>query len=253
MGSLGRLAHVATDGFILSYIYAPLSEGPEMQIERSITDQPYTYLASGSQSFVFISQDGNYILKFFRENRWKPRYFGKNASRLEGRAATYASVKEAFAHLRDESALIALHLTKTSELGTVIIHDKNHIAHTIDLNTVAFAVQKRAMNLGEYLETASYEKGKAVIDEVLALMKRRFAHGLRDKDPHPINNFGVIDERVVDIDIGGFARDPSKGETYFYFEELEITRKKLLPWIKRHTPLLESHANQAITTLQHNH
>ena len=251
--ALGRIAHVATDGFILSYIYAPLPPGEEIELAEEISAQPYTYLGSGSQSFAFVSQDEKYVLKFFRENRWKSRIFSNREKRIEGRRATYASLREAQAHLKSETALVALHLHTTKTLPTITIFDKNHIAHKIDLNSVAFAIQKKAEPMESYLKRASFEQGKTAIDDVFSLMQRRFAHGLRDKDPHPINNFGVIDGKVIDIDIGGFARDPSKGDHYFYNEELEMARKKLLTWVLRHAPLLESHTNQTITTLQNTH
>ena len=68
-----RLSHFLTDDFSYSNITSNLQRPCEWDVaidERDWTetdkalDQPYTYLESGSQSCVFISEDKKYILNF---------------------------------------------------------------------------------------------------------------------------------------------------------------------------------------------
>src|SRR5579871_1274024 len=66
-----------TDRFMISKItsnrpYDPLFEvtgqsgEAESEVRRALS-QKYTYLAAGGQAFVFLSEDGNYVIKFFKQ------------------------------------------------------------------------------------------------------------------------------------------------------------------------------------------
>ena len=67
-----RLCHRATDGFALVNIYSPKGSDHGLQTDFPLSisnvnlDQPFYYLNSGSQSYVFLSNDGQTILKFFK-------------------------------------------------------------------------------------------------------------------------------------------------------------------------------------------
>ena len=65
-----RLCHKATDGFAIVNIYAPPGDNSkrhraEMPDPKLLT-QTYRYLNCGSQSYIFVSEDGKTILKFFK-------------------------------------------------------------------------------------------------------------------------------------------------------------------------------------------
>ena len=66
------------DGFALSKIQSDLKPDPRWKQGSSteeiqpILSQPFSYLGKGSQCYVFESQDGNYVLKFFRHRRYQP-------------------------------------------------------------------------------------------------------------------------------------------------------------------------------------
>ncbi len=73
---LGRVYYRATDDFRLGNMThntsprfewntAPL-DTEQMAVVRTILDQPYRYLGKGAQSYAFLSEDGNYVLKFFK-------------------------------------------------------------------------------------------------------------------------------------------------------------------------------------------
>jgi len=75
-----RLSHTLTDGFGPTNITSNLPyhskwdvtiEQEDIEEAEQALFQPYHYLESGSQSFVFISEDGEYILKFFKHKRWR--------------------------------------------------------------------------------------------------------------------------------------------------------------------------------------
>jgi hypothetical protein len=73
------------DGFALRDIQSILPFNPQYPpIELTDLDQKYldeainqnyTYLARGGQCFVFVSEDNNYVLKFFKHNKRRPRFY----------------------------------------------------------------------------------------------------------------------------------------------------------------------------------
>ena len=77
-----RAYYRLTDDFRLSNISYPLPFQENLQIpplaelERAqiinILSQNYSYLGKGAQSYAFRSQDGQYVLKFFKFKHLKP-------------------------------------------------------------------------------------------------------------------------------------------------------------------------------------
>jgi hypothetical protein len=78
---LGRLYYRLTDGFTIGNITATFAYHPEWEttplnvdeenfLEEAL-NQPYTYLAKGCQAYVFQSQDGKYVVKFFKYQRFR--------------------------------------------------------------------------------------------------------------------------------------------------------------------------------------
>ena len=58
--------------------YSPLNVVASNSVIDSILDQPFTYIGKGRQSFVFLSEDKKYVLKFVRQDRLKVPLFSKD-------------------------------------------------------------------------------------------------------------------------------------------------------------------------------
>src|SRR5271156_5010255 len=78
---LGRLYFRLTGGFTIANISSdfsfqpqwevrPLLEGEQAEFDKA-TSQPFYYLGKGCQSYVFASQDGKYVIKFFKYQRYR--------------------------------------------------------------------------------------------------------------------------------------------------------------------------------------
>lgn len=78
---LGRLYYQLTAGFTLSNISSdfpfqpqwevrPLMASEEAEFFKAL-NQPYSYLGKGCQSYVFASEDGKYVIKFFKYQRYR--------------------------------------------------------------------------------------------------------------------------------------------------------------------------------------
>ncbi|NRA90785.1 MAG: hypothetical protein HRU43_06640 [Simkaniaceae bacterium] len=255
-----RLSHHLTDGFSYPNISSSLPYQPHFDVETKKGDletlkvalsQPYRYLESGSQSFVFISDDGEFVIKFFKHKRWRinpfykhlplPSRFAKRRSRWiekkkETVAATFGSCKTAYTEFRDETGVIFVHLNKTPLFQkTLKIKDKLGFKQRIPLEKVEFVVQRKAIPTNAYLlqlkEEGKIFEAKKALQELFAFTEMRAKKGYSDKDPHLIHNFGFLGGKAVEIDIGGFHKDPKKDLTYFYSKEVKKIRRKLLPWI----------------------
>src|SRR5579872_1148087 len=72
-----------TDGFSLSLIEGPLPlkemdriDWDPVSIEQALS-QPFHYLGKGRQSFVFASEDGKWVLKFFNQKYFQDPWYVK--------------------------------------------------------------------------------------------------------------------------------------------------------------------------------
>lgn len=119
---------------------------------------------------------------------------------------------------------------------------------------MAFILQSYAKPIPETLlelkKNHQKEKAEQLINHLLGYLLLRREKGFTDKDPNFLSNFGLIDTRVVSLDIGGLIKDPKKDLSYFYGHELEKVKRKLLPLLKRYYPELADYADKRIQDLQ---
>ena len=90
---------------------------------------------------------------------------------------------------------------------------------------------------------------KKALFSLLAFTVKRAEKGYSDKDPHLIRNFGFIDGKAVEIDIGGFHHDPKKDLVYFHTHEMRRIERKLLPWIEENYPELAPYTKEELAKL----
>ena len=165
---LKKFCYDRTDGFALYKIFSTLTFSPEWERPASsesteldkILSQPFHYLARGAQSFVFVAEDGETVLKFFRLSsmrlpKWmtwvsfplplEPFRLKKLMEKRRALDKDFQSYKIAFENLKDETGLIYLHLNKTNHLKKRLkFYDKLGIGYGIDLDDMHFLVQKKA-------------------------------------------------------------------------------------------------------------
>lgn len=271
-----RLSHALTDDFGYASITSNLPDDPRWdcptrhedhaELERALS-QPYNYLESGSQSYAFVSQDGKYVIKFFKHKRWrlnpliaslplppslKARRDHWVRKKKETVASTFQSCITSYQEFREETGVIFVHLNKKGPFGqNLIVRDRIGFKHLIDLKEVEFILQRKAIPTHEYLldlkNKGMDKEAEKAIRDLIAFTAYRAHKGYSDKDPHLIRNFGFIDGKATQIDIGGFHRDPKKDLRYFYSHELLKIRAKLIPWLVENYPELASSAEQSFS------
>ena len=223
--ALARLTRKATDGFAMAKIEGTLLPGLAQDgalPPEEIFAGPLTYFARGLQCFAFLSADGQYILKVLNNCnhqkaalcRWIPGMQDAAKAAEEKAAQLFASYEIAFEALREETALLYVHLHPTEHLNKrVTLIDRLGIAHTLDLDKAGFMVQKRAKLFYPYLaerrDNGDLAGAQKAVEATLQALLARCKKGVWDNDPLFRTNFGFVEGRPVEIDVGCFSLDPA--------------------------------------------
>lgn len=245
-----------TDGFRIDKITSYLAYHPEWEIGiqeselnslKKCFEKPFRYLGKGAQSFVFASEDGQYVIKFFRydhmgDETWLgylPFTRVKNrVTKLKNKLEQdFNSYKIAYDYLKDEAGLIYIHLNKTQGLfDSIQLIDKLGICHTLKLDGLEFVLQKRASlfvpTLQEMIKEGQIEEAKSLISQLISYLKTRCDKQIFDKDPDLFTNFGVVKGRVVQIDVGRFKHqvcDHTQDEIIRITDKLHHLLKEISP------------------------
>lgn len=261
---LSLLAIKRTDGFSIDKIHGELVEGRASALTDEISAklaQPYRYLAKGRQCFVFASEDGKHVLKFLNYNRFYfPRplssfsLFKDYADRRRCRyRKTVDSLTLAAERLSQETGIEYLHLHKSETLPVIELIGPAGSRRTIDLNSVAFVLQKRADTaIFEKLASIAQEKGEEglqkSLSDVLSLLQRRCALGIADDDRDIEINFAFSGEDPQLIDPGRlFLSEDLNTKAGKYFE-MQAATKKLYKWLSLHYPSSANWLKSEITS-----
>lgn len=236
-----------TDGFKVTNIHSNLKEQSRWQTEKKATEplspifsQTFFYLGSGGQAYAFVSEDGKYVVKFFKQHHWGPLAKEKKKKKL---FRDFSSYKLAFEELEEETGLVFIHLNKTDHLQSQLkIVDKLNIAHTIDLDKVEFIVQKWATPSYEHLDKLAQEKdlgrAKQAIDSIVSVILSRSQKGIYDEDAKIHRNFGFIENRAIVFDVGRFKKDPRRLDPKTQKEDLKKITSRLKTHLEEVSPQL---------------
>jgi hypothetical protein len=253
-------------GFSIDKIASKLSYNPAWEIEpiterqqellvQKIFPQTFYYLASGNQCYAFVSEDGQYVLKFFKMQHLFPggwlhhfpfslleRLGFKNAPRqaffLE---RIFANYKEAYEALREETGLIYIHLNKSREFKSKVgLIDSKGRKSVVDLDSVEFIVQKRTMKIFDYFEAllkeSKWEDLRASIRSFLQLIALKCEKGFVDQDLSFRNNFGFVGNTAIQFDCATLTRDASMRYPSNFRTEILEAAERLDIWAKENSP-----------------
>lgn len=256
-----RLCHRATDGFALVNVYAPPGNNDKWKsnepLPKGLCDQTFHYLNSGSQSYVFVSEDGKTILKLFKFQHMRTppildflpsvgKLGEKRAKKRKVLERTLDSLTLAYTHMKEETGLLYLHLAKTNHLNKQITFtDKIGRTHTLDLDEVEFLLQKRGKlayaAIDEWMANGEKETAERAIGHLLTLAKMRCLKGIFDKDPDFSTNFGFIEKTPFQLDFGRLSLSENEKNPLIYGPEMIRITRDFEGWIaENHPDLLES-------------
>ncbi len=257
-----------TDGFSVSRLQSafpsdphwdisPLSSLDQAAFDKAI-GQKYRYLGFGGQCFAFESEDGQYVVKFFKHRLRKPQAWlmtlplpeslqskcSKQYKRiLSKHYRDFNSYKLAFDFLKEETGLIAIHLNKTDNLHkNLTISDKLQISYQIDLDQTEFIVQKKAQlvypTIAEMMKHGNIEMVKKSLHSILHLIVSRCKKKIFDEDPRIHRNVGLIGTDAIFIDIGRFKPDEQRSNPEIYKRDLSTITRCFKKWLGENYPAL---------------
>ena len=260
-----RFYYYLTDDFRLSNIrdqrltsYKQISFPQEnLLLARQILKQPFTYLGKGAQSYVFVSQDGNYVLKFFKFKHLRPSWWLKvlppfsifqsikerSQSKKERKLHDLFSGYElAFSRNCKNSALLFLHLSSTSFLHqSIALTDKIGKKHLVHADQEIFLLQKKGTTLrdrlSQTLDLGQLHLTKQAIASVLAMYVAEYQMGIYDRDHGVLDNIGFIEESPFHLDTGKLTEDESLKEKTIYQQDLQIVIWQIEQWIQKNYPI----------------
>jgi hypothetical protein len=270
---LERLCHLATGGFSVLRIMHPLPESLESEDIpshlSSILSQSFRYLDSGAQSYVFVSEDEKYVIKFFKfqHMRIPPwiRYLPlpkpldhyrccKIAKKERLIESVFASYQIAYQLFQKETGMVYVHLKTTPRSIPLHIIDNIGIHYFLEGNHLAFALQYKGTLLYEALKQDMDEKNssqaKEKISSLLHLALLRCQKGIGDKDPDFRTNFGMIHGQVTQLDTGRFYIDPQEQDPKIYKDELYRITRSFREWISHTYPSLLSYLDDTLSEIQ---
>ncbi|MBS0651904.1 MAG: hypothetical protein JSR39_00070 [Verrucomicrobia bacterium] len=257
-----------TDGFSVSRLQSAFPSDPQWdtpslagqdlaELEKAL-GQKYRYLDFGGQCFAFESEDGQYVIKLFKHRLRKPQAWfmtlplpeplRSSCRKMYNRTLSkhyrdFNSYKLAYDSLKEETGLIAIHLNKTSDIRKqLIISDKLHITHNIDLDQTEFIVQKKAQlvypTIADMMAHGNIESVKATLHSILHLIVSRCQKGIYDEDPRIHCNVGLIGTDAIFIDVGRFKPDAQRTNPEVYKHDLFIITQRFKDWIAANYPAL---------------
>jgi hypothetical protein len=212
-----------------------------------------------------VSEDGQYVLKFLKHQRFRtPSWFSplrflpafdryveeKREKKWYQLNRLCHSWKLCFDHLKEETALLMIHLNTTQSLKQrVVLYDKVGWQHDISLDEVQFCLQrygeKLETTLLRYRDREDVERGAKLLQKLFLLLHREFMQGFADDDHALLQNSGVVDESPVHIDIGQFVLHPEIQKEEVWKQLLFTKVYKLEKWCTRYWPALIPHLRQA--------
>jgi len=249
----GRLWYWTSDGFRLARIEGFKGIGKERPFSAEAENalaQRYFYLGRGRQCFAFVSEDGKYVLKFPRLDRYNDRILFRlnffNKESVDWRRRSHASRKEklfdsfelSFDELFEETAIVAMfNAPKTGK--EVEIFDRLNRSYRLPLEKTAFILQRKLPLFKDVFQKALSENNEVeinrILDSLLNLVVAIAKKGILTKDGSFLNNFGFDETRAYQIDVGSFYR--LDGEEVFS-TSIHASIETLRAWLLNLDPAL---------------
>jgi len=231
------------DKFLLDIPYHPDWEVAAPLLSNEVFSQPFSYLKGGSQCYTYISQDQQFVIKFFKKNHLLPKSwlnylpfsfldnyrYQKIDKHIERQRETFSSYKIAYNELREETGLLYVHLYKTDCIKkTISLIEREGEENLLDLDRATFILQKKAELLATKMaQCQTAEEIATIYESLLNLITKRCKKGLKDLDNDIGHNYGFIEDQVIQIDVGKVIVDESIKNSYHLEQELNRVRNQL--------------------------
>ena len=219
-----------------------------------ILSQSFTYLDRGKQSYVFLSADGQYVLKFFDATRLRPSLFlhfsGKKLRRKYARLLKGYEV--AYLRNRENTEIVFAKLGQTPSFDAQVhLIDRFGWKRKIALHSVPFIIQKRAIPtrvlVSGLLDLGEVEAAKVHFRKIVDMYVDEYRKGLRDLDHNFMYNTGFIGDRPIRMDVGQLVFSEQCKSPKVRARVLHKILARAGKWLHRHYP---HYAQEILTDIQ---
>jgi hypothetical protein len=222
-----------------------------------IVNQNFRLFKEDIDAYLFLSEDGKYVLKFFKMRKFTPKYWlnyipipwldkkrlSKVVDRERARHESLGKLKAVFEKFRSQTGLVFLHLFKTDYLKTkVTLIDQNGKKKRVSLDDVPFILRRRAIPIKEFIEN-SIAKGEqrsaiASLCSILDFVKRGCKLGFSGYSDQIERDYGFLDGRLIYLGLSHLSRDASYKAARSTLREVFRISCALDTWLQSHYPLL---------------
>ena len=281
--ALNFLCKSLTDDFSKDFLIPPAPQDSvwdfkqEPEDLKSLISQKYTYLAKGKQSYVFLSEDKQHVLKLFKPQSpfleipffKKTLHMGlgkipfmnffcidyNSPSFKKTQELEFQSYQNALFLLPKKTLLEYVHLTSSKNLQKKLtLYDKIGILHTIDLDSTSFLIQKKTdllyPTLANLLKNKEIEKTKQLLENFIEF----YFDLIEMKIVNPTTlekNIGCKDLKPINIDVGRLLRPQDLGmpDSTVPLTQIYHSTSHMKKWLKKRDPQLCSYFEEKITEL----
>lgn len=201
---------------------AALVKAPSAEVQK-ILAQEFYFLSSGNQSYAFVSQDGRYVLKLVKfHTTTEP----KKLQRI------FDGFQLAEKIHPEHQGLVYLHFPSESQFDHPLrLRDRAGRWHSMDLDSLFFALQKKATPLNEHLQSLTRTEAEQELGRLLAMIKSDLEAGLYDQDHNIFHNTGFAEGAPMRIDFGKLSHDPNIAADP---EICKLRSERINPWLDSH-------------------
>jgi len=248
---VGRTWYWATDGFRLSRIEGFEEIGKERAFSEEAEvalSQRFFYLARGRQCFAFVSEDGKYVLKFPRLDRYKDRILfcafpsssdQKRQSNLSRKERLFDSFEIACDQLQEDTAILAMYnAPKTGK--EVEIVDRLGRKVRLPLEKTGFILQRKLPLFKDVFQEAfanhDLKEINRILDRLLAVVVRVADRGIVSKDGSFLKNFAFDEKQAYQIDVGSYYRMDHLPSNEVFAISIHSNVETLRAWLRHKDP-----------------
>lgn len=230
---------------------APAGQTTASKLPLAVADvlqQGFTYLSQGRQSFVFESKDGQHVVKFLKSRRFEHR--GRDGSRK--RAWVHESWRMSVAEMAPETGVLYVHLEQLgAPLPVCRFVDPRGVEHCIPMDQVQFLIQKKARSfqavLKELVSRQEEAGARQLIDQLMDWVQMHCDRGIRDGDRHLMRNVGLLEGKLVHMDVGLLHHDEKLRYDRAARRSLLLDQTRCLRrWLRKQSPELSRYLDEKV-------
>lgn len=231
LGHLDRLFFKENGSFSPSHIipnweklHPPTSSHPH----EAPPTESYKYLTKGLEAFVFVSSQGDHVIKFPRLPRSARKYHWRNRTSEAKKIDRYlASIQSIYLEIGSLTGLEGVHLAPSSLPFSISVDDRLGRTHKLPGHQLPFYTQIWADPYFPTFASSSPKEKQALIQKTIGLYSSLYDRGFVDRDPIFEKNLGVAKGEPLILDIGGITKG-KLGPKKVSLEEMTLSLKSYL-------------------------